>query len=101
MKTFIVTVKLARLPARYPRAKVTARCPVSTECTDQTGEHHSLLWLAETAAEIREFYAKINVHVTRIEEAVRPMQLVMLRIKDAVAVVDPKPGRYVRLDDPR
>lgn len=67
MKTFLVTVKLARNPAHDPHHKVTGPCPVNgAPCTDVTGEHHTA-FVRATSADVAaaEFD---NMHVTRIEE---------------------------------
>jgi hypothetical protein len=68
MAAYIVTVKLSRNKAHDPRNKVTAPCPVSgRECTDQTGEHHSVLVEAQSATGAREYFIAGGVHVTRVE----------------------------------
>jgi hypothetical protein len=68
MAAYIVTVKLSRNEAHDPRNKVTAPCPMSgRECTDQTGEHHSVLVEAQSAVGAREYFIAAGVHVTRVE----------------------------------
>lgn len=69
MKTFIVTIKLAKNPRHDPRNKLTGQCAVSDHCTDVTGEHHSYLTTGESLEAVRES-AKDGgwTHVTRIEE---------------------------------
>lgn len=68
MTAYVVTVKLPRNEAHDPRNKVTAPCPVSgRECTDQTGEHHSVLVEAQSATEARDRFTAEGIHVTRVE----------------------------------
>lgn len=70
MNMFIVTIKVEKNPNHNPRAKVTAVCPVSSTCTDSTGEHHSVLMEAESAEDARErVFKSAGVHVTRVERA--------------------------------
>lgn len=47
---FIVTVKIAKLGSHDPRNKKTGECVVSADCSDVTGQHHSLLVEATDAA---------------------------------------------------
>lgn len=72
MKLYLITVRLPKNPDHDPRNKVVGECPLSSgECTDVTGEHHTmLLGSGETASEIHERLTK-QFHVTRVEE-VRP-----------------------------
>jgi hypothetical protein len=69
MKLYLVTVRLQRHPDHDPRNKVAGECPLSSgECTDVTGEHHTmLLGSNETASEIHVRLAK-QFHVTRVEQ---------------------------------
>lgn len=69
---FIVTVKLPRNPAHDPRNKVTGPCPLdpSVQCTDVTGEHHSVVSNYDTVEQVRLWYAAF--HITRIEEVELP-----------------------------
>jgi hypothetical protein len=68
MTVYVVTVKLPRNEAHDPRNKVTAPCPLSgRECTDQTGEHHSVLVEAQSAIGARDYFIAAGVHVTRVE----------------------------------
>lgn len=60
----LVTVKLPRNPQHDPHNKITAPCPVSPNCTDSTGEHHTLL--VESEEILAELTAKF--HITRIED---------------------------------
>lgn len=60
---YIVTVKLPRNPDHNPRDKKTGRCPVSPECTDSTGEHHSHLVETDRLFMALERFS----HVTRVE----------------------------------
>ncbi|MDF2915861.1 MAG: hypothetical protein K0S70_78 [Microbacterium sp.] len=64
--TRIITIKLPKNPAHNPHAKITGGCAVATECTDSTGEHHTLVIYDETGAgeaDVRERYS----HITRVE----------------------------------
>ena len=61
---YIVTIKLPKNPAHDPRNKRVGPCPVSTHCTDVTGEHHSLLVSVDELPAIRQRFS----HITRIEE---------------------------------
>lgn len=60
----IVTIKLPKNPNHNPHAKVTGPCPVSSVCTDSTGEHHSVIVHSE--AEIEQLRERFK-HITRIE----------------------------------
>lgn len=68
---YIVTVKLPKNPSHNPHRKVVGKCPVSnTNCTDITGEHHSLQIEAATGGDAeyqvhRKYGA--DMHITRIE----------------------------------
>lgn len=64
MAGMIVTIKLPKNPAHDPRHKKTGACPMSEECTDVTGEHHSGLVTFEELEGLRES----GVHITRIEK---------------------------------
>jgi len=73
MGQFILTVRLPKSSRHDPRTKKTGICPLSRECTDSTGEHHStLIALSEdiTAEELLDRYQKYHpdMHVTRIEK---------------------------------
>ncbi len=65
--SYIVTIKLPRNPDHDPRNKVTGPCPANpnTECTDVTGEHHSVL--VETQEQVAELFES-HLHVTRAEK---------------------------------
>ena len=69
MNTYIVTLKLARNPGHNPAAKITAPWPLSElECTDQTGQHHSVLIEADGDSDtVRRYLLDCGKHVTRIE----------------------------------
>jgi hypothetical protein len=71
METYIVTVKLERHSDHDPANKQTGECPVSSRCTDVTGQHHSFLTQGLNEKYIRErLEAEPNpIHVTRIEKA--------------------------------
>lgn len=59
----LVTVKLPKNPDHDPRAKRTGPCPFSHECTDVTGEHHTLMTGADGLEALREN----GTHITRTE----------------------------------
>lgn len=62
----MVTVKLPKNPNHDPQNKVTGPCPVgfvNTQCTDVTGEHHTLLVADEQVSSLKARY-----HITRIED---------------------------------
>ncbi len=63
--TFLVTVKLPRNPAHDPTNKITGKCPVRGQCTDVTGQHHTLLIEAESIEAAAACFP--DMHVTRIE----------------------------------
>lgn len=69
----VVTVKLPRNPQHNPRNKQSGRCPLSEklgyyiQCTDITGEHHSIPFEGLTEKDIRKNIALLNLHITRIE----------------------------------
>jgi hypothetical protein len=63
---YLVTVKLPRNPDHDPRDKKTGACPVSPECTDATGEHHTFLLETDRLFLALARYA----HVTRVERVV-------------------------------
>lgn len=63
---YLVTIKLPRNPDHDPRNKKTGPCPASTECTDSTGEHHTVL-LETDRLELA--LARFS-HVTRVERVV-------------------------------
>lgn len=66
---YLVTVKVKKNPNHDPHNKVTGLCPVTgLECSDVTGEHHTLTSYLGSIEECREFWGK-EYHVTRIEEA--------------------------------
>jgi hypothetical protein len=60
---YIVTIKVPRNSEHDPHNKQTGRCPLSPECTDVTGEHHSALMTGTTLAGLR----ATGVHITRVE----------------------------------
>lgn len=62
---WLVTIKLPRNKDHNPSKKVTAPCVVSDSCTDQTGEHHTVLVHSEEEIDaLREKFG----HITRIEK---------------------------------
>ena len=61
---YIVTIKLPKNPNHNPRDKKTGACPLSSECTDVTGEHHSGLVTFEELEGMRDS----GVHITRVEK---------------------------------
>ena len=63
---YLVTIKLPKNPKHDPRNKKTAGCPVSEECTDSTGEHHTVI--ARSEAEVEDV-RKTFEHITRVEKA--------------------------------
>lgn len=65
----LVTIKLPKNPAHDPKNKITAECVVSPECTDSTGEHHTIA--VRTDAEVDALREKFG-HMTRIEQVVLP-----------------------------
>ena len=66
MPNFIVTVKIERDLNHDPKNKQTGHCPISSLCTDVTGQHHSYIVQAKSPDEIRE---KLKAdHITRIEQ---------------------------------
>lgn len=71
MPLFIVTIKVERNKDHDPKNKVGGECSVSLDCTDVTGEHHSLLVKADSRDEIDYILKEIITykHITRIEEA--------------------------------
>lgn len=74
MRIFIVTVKLDKDPHHNPRAKVTGECRMrrNMNCTDVTGEHHSILMAAVSRERVAEVLARKGIrHITRIEELQR------------------------------
>lgn len=72
MATFLITVKLPKNPEHNPREKKTGLCPLAPypghECTDVTGEHHSMIrdHPGLTAEQVRDLYQN-EFHVTRVE----------------------------------
>ncbi len=64
---YIVTVKFKKSINHDPHNKVTGPCPANpaTECTDRTGEHHSVL--VETEKQVQELRDS-PVYVTRVEK---------------------------------
>lgn len=68
MNWYIVTVRGEKDPEHDPKAKRTGECEVSPECTDVTGEHHSLLMEATSADAARALLLSSRYeHVTRVE----------------------------------
>ena len=65
---YVVTVKHPSNPLHDPLTKVTGPCPASANCTDATGEHHSLVVRANSVTAVLQYFASRNTHVTRIEE---------------------------------
>jgi len=60
---YIVTIKLPKNKEHDPRNKKTGACPMSSECTDVTGQHHSGLVTFEELEGMR----SSGVHITRVE----------------------------------
>jgi len=67
MNKYIVTIKLPENPAHDPNNKITGGCPLSEECTDVTGQHHSALADGHNLEDVRMRYEQGGYHVTRIE----------------------------------
>lgn len=69
----VVTIRLPRNPRHDPRHKVTGKCPLSDilgyhiQCTDVTGEHHSIPFEGMNESDIRLNLNRYNLHITRIE----------------------------------
>lgn len=63
---YLVTIKLPRNPDNNPHDKRTGPCPVSAECTDSTGEHHTFLLETDRLQLALARYS----HVTRVERVV-------------------------------
>ena len=61
----LVTIKLPKNRAHDPHNKVIGPCPVSSVCTDSTGEHHTVLISSES--ELNDLVEKFG-HITRIED---------------------------------
>lgn len=60
----LVTIKLPKNPEHDPRDKKTGACAVSRECTDVTGEHHTVAVRDDGAVQmLRDRYG----HITRVE----------------------------------
>lgn len=73
MPLYLVTVKVPKSPGHDPRNKVTGTCPVTEEeCTDVTGEHHTLIVHAPTVQDADDFSRARYGHVTRIEACNTP-----------------------------
>lgn len=66
MSWHIVTVKLSTRgrPTHDPANKLTDVCVFSFNCTDSTGEHHSLL---VNDTDLEALRATTQLHVTRVE----------------------------------
>lgn len=60
----LVTIKLPKNPDHNPREKLTSTCAVSPECTDSTGEHHTVA--VYTDDEVDALRTRFG-HITRIE----------------------------------
>lgn len=60
---YIVTFKLPRHAGHDPANKKTSGCAASPECTDATGQHHSVLVETDRLQEVLERFE----HVTRVE----------------------------------
>lgn len=60
----LVTIKLPKNPDHNPREKLTNTCAVSPECTDSTGEHHTVA--VYTDDEVDALRTRFG-HITRIE----------------------------------
>ena len=56
--TWVVTVKLETNPNHDPENKNTGACPVSYECTDSTGQHHSFIVVAKRANDVKKIIKK-------------------------------------------
>ena len=67
----IVTLRLPKVLSHDPSHKRTGKCPIRCigQCTDQTGEHHSLLVFGQDLEKIKQKVEKMfDFHITRIEE---------------------------------
>lgn len=63
---------IARTGDTCSRTKKTGPCPFSSNCTDVTGEHHSLILWAHNMEEVTRMaqgYLVPGSHITRIEES--------------------------------
>ena len=60
--------------SKCSRQKTTAECPLTNAtCTDQTGEHHTGLYLEYPSIDAAEIdFKNLGYHVTRIEEVSLP-----------------------------
>jgi len=69
MQSFIVTIKTPKNPFHNPHNKQTNYCPATGhgECTDATGEHHSLAVNALSIEDAKKYFTDKGMHVTRIE----------------------------------
>lgn len=68
---YLITVKLDKNPAHDPANKVTGPCPLTPHltCTDVTGQHHTVVHTSgDTVEEVKEWWERLDYHVTRIEE---------------------------------
>lgn len=66
---FIVTMKMLKNPNHDPNNKRTGTCPVSAQCTDHTGQHHSFIMEGDSIEEARHRANQEFGHITRIEQA--------------------------------
>jgi hypothetical protein len=68
-RQYLVTVKVARNPDHDPTAKRTGECPLSMQCTDVTGQHHTVIVQAVDDDEALRLAQGLGVHITRIERS--------------------------------
>lgn len=65
---YVITVCSEPDPMHDPRVKLTGQCPVSPECTDVTGRHHSYVVVTDDPEAERAWWnAQPGIHVTRVE----------------------------------
>ena len=73
MNRWIVTVKLPKGSSgpHDPKNKVTGPCPMGPglACSDVTGEHHSMVWSADTLEGLVARVAVAGLHLTRIHRS--------------------------------
>jgi hypothetical protein len=66
---YAVTLRFPRSPRHDQARKSTAPCPLASECSDATGEHHTFLSLGTSAAQVQAAWQALGHHVTRVEQA--------------------------------
>jgi len=60
----LVTIKLPKNPEHDPKNKKTGPCAVAKNCTDTTGEHHTVL--VHSVADVEALRQQFG-HITRVE----------------------------------